>query len=81
MKVFLPAITGLVPSEMVHCICTFLDFCYFVRHDFHDDKSLKATQDALDQFHHYCRIFIDKGICDNFNLPQQHSLRHYIYLI
>ena len=80
MKVFLPAIAGLVPSEMVHCIHTFLNFCYFVRCDFHD-KSLKATQDALDQFHHYRRIFIDEGICDNFNLPRQHSLHHYIHLI
>ena len=81
MKVFLLAITGLVPSEMVHCIHTFLDFCYFVQHDFHDNKSLKATQDALDQFRHYCRIFINKGIHDNFNLPQQHLLHHYIHLI
>ena len=69
MKGFLPAITGLIPPDMVHCIHAFLNFCYYVCCNFHDDKSLKATQDALNCFHHYCEIFIKEGVCDNFNLP------------
>ena len=43
MKVFLPAIEGLVPVEMVRCVHAFLEFCYLVRRDFHDTKSLEAT--------------------------------------
>ena len=81
MKVFLPAIEGLVPVEMVRCVRAFLEFCYLVRRDFHDTKSLEATQEALNQFHHYRDIFKDVGIRDDFNLPRQHSLRHYIHLI
>ena len=69
MKVFLPAIEGLVPVEMVRCVRAFLEFCYLVRRDFHDTKSLEATQEALNQFHHYCDIFKDVGIHDDFNLP------------
>ena len=65
MKVFLLTIIGLVPSDMVHCICTFLDFCYFICCDVHDNKSLEAIQDALDHFHCYYKIFIKEG----FNLP------------
>ena len=81
MKVFLPAIEGLVPVEMVRCVRAFLEFCYLVQCDFHDTKSLEATQEAPNQFHHYHNIFKDVGICDDFNLPQEHSFRHYIHLI
>lgn len=41
MKIFLPAIEGLVPADMVCCVHAFLDFCYLVQHYFHDTKSLK----------------------------------------
>lgn len=81
MKVFLPAIEGLVPADMVRCVRAFLDFCYLVRRDFHDTKSLEATQEALDRFHQYRSIFIDVGLREDFNLPRQHSLRHYVHLI
>ena len=81
MKVFLPAIKGLVPVDMVQCVHAFLDFCYLVQRDFHDTKSLEAIQEALDQFYYYGNIFKDVEIRDNFNLPQQHSLQHYVHLI
>ena len=81
MKVFLPAIEGLVPVEMVHCVRAFLDFCYLVCCNFHDTKSLDATQEALDHFRKHCNVFIEVGLCNNFNLPQQHSLWHYVHLI
>ena len=81
MKVFLPAIEGLVLVEMVHCVHAFLDFCYLIHCDFHDTKSLEATQEALDHFHEHRNVFIEVGLCNNFNLPRQHSLRHYVHLI
>ena len=81
MKVFLPTIEGLVPVEMVHCVHAFLDFCYLVCHDFHDTKSLEATQESLNCFHKHCNVFIEVGLCNNFNLPQQCSLWHYVHLI
>ena len=69
MKVFLPAIEGLIPVDMVRCVATFLDFCYLMCRDFHDTTSLTATQEALDQFHFYHDIFKDVGLLDDFNLP------------
>lgn len=66
---------------MVRCVGAFLNFCYLVCLDFHDTKSLQATQGALDCFHQYCNIFITVGLHEDFNLPRQHSLQHYVHLI
>ncbi|KAF8955385.1 hypothetical protein BDZ97DRAFT_1907688 [Flammula alnicola] len=66
MKIYLPAIHGLIPPEVVKCISAFLDFCYIARRaDF-----------ALHQFHIYQEIFRVSGVRDGFSLPHQHSLRH-----
>jgi len=82
VQVYLPAIEGHVPDEMVQAICAFLEFCYIAQHDAHDTNSLAALQDALEQFHHHCEIFQKSGVhADGFNLPRQHSLNHYIKLI
>lgn len=39
-------------------------------------------QDALERLHHYRTIFEECGVrATGFNLPRQHSLRHWIKLI
>ena len=81
MKVFLPAIAGLILDGMVRAISAFMDFCYLVRRSQIDETVLKQIDDAVDHFHHECQIFIDLGIRDNFLLPCQHSLIHYRALI
>jgi hypothetical protein len=78
----LPAIKGHVPAEIVQAMHAFLEFCYIVRRNTHDTHSLTALDDALQQFHHHCKIFQTSGIrADGFNLPWQHSLTHYVKLI
>lgn len=37
MKVYLPAIAGHVPSEMVRAIRSFMEFCYLVRRSVIDE--------------------------------------------
>ena len=82
MQVYLPAIDGHVPDEMVQTFCAFLDFCYIARRDIHDMHSLAALDEALWQFHDHREIFRTCGACSNgFNLPRQHSLPHYTKLI
>ena len=66
---------------MVCAICAFLDFCYIARHDVHGATILTALDDALQQFHHHCKIFQMTGIHIDFNLPRQLSLIHYLKLI
>ena len=82
MYVYLPAIEGHVPDEMVQAMRAFLEFCYISRHDIHDMHSLVALEDALQRFHHHHEIFQTSGVCvEGFNLPRQHSLIHYVKLI
>ena len=82
MQVYLLAIVGHVPAEMVQTMRAFLEFCYIARCDIHDTRSLAALDSALQQFHHHCEIFQTSGVHSNgFNLPRQNSLIHYSKLI
>ena len=79
---YLPAIQGYVPDEMVKALQAFLNFCYIVRRDVHDTESLKALQDALDRFHKHHEIFQTSGVHPNgFDLPRSHAAVHYMHLI
>jgi hypothetical protein len=82
VQVYLPAIAGHVPDEMVQTMRAFLEFFYNVRSDVHDTLSLEDSDDALQRFHLYREIFQTTGVRSNgFNLPRQHSLIHYNKLI
>ncbi|KAH9010076.1 hypothetical protein EDB85DRAFT_2077509 [Lactarius pseudohatsudake] len=82
MKVYLPAIQGHIPDEMVLAMRAFLEFCYIARRDIHDTRSLGALDDALKRFHRHREIFREVGVrIKGFNLPRQHSLVHYTKLI
>ncbi|KAH9839788.1 uncharacterized protein C8Q71DRAFT_795095 [Rhodofomes roseus] len=79
MKVYLSAIEGHVPDEMVRCFAAYLDFCYLARRSAHDDKSLAAMEEALTRFHTHRVIFETVGVRpEGFSLPRQHALIHYI---
>jgi hypothetical protein len=78
MKVYLPAIEGHVPREIVRTFRAFLEFCYIARSNVHDTTTLKAMAEALEQFHEHRKIFQECGVRpDGFSLPRQHSLVHY----
>jgi len=80
--VYLPAIEGHVPRDVVCAFRAFLEFCYIVQHDVITEETLQNLQDALTQYHHYQTIFEELGIHpDGFALPRQHSLVHYLSLI
>jgi hypothetical protein len=82
LQVFLPAIEGHVPREMVKTLRAFLEFCYIARRDIQDTKSLAALTDALERFHKHRVVFEECGVRpDGFALPRQHSLTHYPALI
>jgi len=82
MKVYLPAIEGHVPDDVVQCFCALLEFCYIIRQEIITDDTLKQLSDALHRFYHYRQIFQETGVRFNgFALPRQHSLSHYDMLI
>jgi len=78
MQVYLPAIVGYVPDDMVMCIAAFLDACYIARRqDIHQD-ALDAFKTTLDRFWELCKVFQRTGVHPKgFMLPRQHSLFHY----
>jgi hypothetical protein len=80
--VYLPAIEGHVPRDVVLAFRAFLEFCYIVRRDIITETILQELQDALDRYHRYRIIFEELGVCPSgFALPRQHSLVHYFPLI
>ncbi|KAG2037356.1 hypothetical protein BDR03DRAFT_864200, partial [Suillus americanus] len=81
MKVYLPAISGHVPQDVVRAFSAFLDFCYIVRRDTLMEDDLTQLQDALSRFHQYREIFKTMGVVLNFSYPRQHSLSHYSLMI
>ena len=81
VQVYLPAIPGHVPDEMVKAIRAFLEFCYLVRRSVISEDTLEAVDNALACFHRHREIFRHVGVRDNFNLPRQHSLVHYHQMI
>ncbi|KAJ7841974.1 hypothetical protein B0H13DRAFT_2239403 [Mycena leptocephala] len=82
MKVYLPAIEGHVPAQMLRAFSAFLDFCYLVRRNIVGEATFIAIDAALARYHVERKIFEEGGVCPNgFCLPRQHSLTHYRYLI
>jgi hypothetical protein len=81
MKVFIPAIEGHVPQEMVHAFHALLEFCFLVRCNVITEDTMKQIQDALTRFHHYHQIFKTLGTVPHFSLPHQHSMIHYVDMI
>ncbi|KAA1477476.1 hypothetical protein DENSPDRAFT_587684 [Dentipellis sp. KUC8613] len=78
MKVFLPAISGYVPTQMVQCVAALLDFSYLARRSAHNLSTLKAMKNALARFHATRTIFLTTNIRADFALPRQHALVHYV---
>ncbi|KAG5640131.1 hypothetical protein DXG03_000990, partial [Asterophora parasitica] len=78
MKVYLSAIAGHVPAEMVQAISAFMDACYIVRREDITEASLNELEAAVRRFHHHREIFRTTGVRPTgFNLPRQHALSHY----
>ncbi|KAI9067436.1 hypothetical protein FKP32DRAFT_1672995 [Trametes sanguinea] len=82
MKVYLPALVGHVPEQMIQALSAFLEFCYLVRRNVITTQTLLQIEDALARFHRDRIIFEEAGVrLDGISLPRQHSLIHYPRLI
>ncbi|KAG2052553.1 hypothetical protein BDR06DRAFT_983099 [Suillus hirtellus] len=82
MKVYLPAIEGHIPQDIIRCFWAFLEFCYIMQQDIIAEDTLLQLSNCLEHFHQYWQISQDTGIqFDGFSLPCQHALCHYSMLI
>lgn len=80
-QVYLPAIAGHVPGQMVRAMSAFLDFCYLVRRDTVDEDTIDQIEDALARFHRERTIFETTGVRLTISLPRQHAMKHYVRMI
>lgn len=81
MKVFILAIEGHIPQDMVCVFHTLLEFCFLIWRNIITEDTMNQIQDALTQFHHYHQIFETSGTAPHFSLPCQHSMTHYVDMI
>ena len=76
-KVYIAAIHGHVPADMVQCLSAFMNCCYIVRRNVIDTSDIASFKHHLAEFHRLRQIFITTGVRKNFSLPRQHALMHY----
>jgi hypothetical protein len=79
--VYISAIEGHVPSDMVRTFRAFLEICYIVRREYIGEDVLMELDDAIKRFHKYRQVFLDTYVREHFDLPRQHALLHYPDLI
>jgi hypothetical protein len=79
--VYLHAIQGHVPTDMIRALRAFLEFCYIARRNSLSEHDLDQLNDAVSQFHQYREVFISSGVRNDFLMPKQHSIIHYHSLI
>ncbi|KAI6095236.1 hypothetical protein EDD16DRAFT_1781251 [Pisolithus croceorrhizus] len=81
MKVYLPAIEGHVPVEIVRTFRALLEFTYLVRRNVITEETLVTIEDVINCFHKHREIFHESGTVQTFSLPCQHAMKHYPDLI
>jgi hypothetical protein len=79
--VYLHAVQGHVPPDIIRALCAFLEFCYIARRNSLTEHNLDQLKDAVSRFHQYRQVFINSGVREDFLMPRQHSIVHYHTLI
>jgi hypothetical protein len=62
MKVYLPAIEGHVPLDVVRFFHAFLEFCYITCCDIITEQTIAGLEDVLQHFYHYQAVFQTTGV-------------------
>src|SRR6266540_1800192 len=68
-------------AKLLRAVRGLLDFLYLAKYPVHTTETLELLDDALRMYHDNCQVFIDLGICTNFNFPKDHFINHYRELI
>ncbi|KAL0565589.1 hypothetical protein V5O48_016435 [Marasmius crinis-equi] len=78
MKVYIAAISGYVPPEMVKAFSVFMDFCYIARRNALTASDIAKLDECLTRFQESRQVFIDSDVRNDISLPRQHALTHYV---
>ena len=79
-QVYMAALRGYLPSEMIQCLASLLEFTYRVRRDDITSPMLDAVSANVQRFHDLRRVF-DVVRPTGYSLPRQHAMLHYRELI
>jgi hypothetical protein len=77
IQVYIAAVYGHVPDEMVQCLSAFMNCCYIVRRNAITTTDITCFRQYLTDFHRLRQIFIATGVREDVSLPRQHALMHY----
>ena len=80
-QVYLPALQGHLPGDVIRAFRAFLEFCYIARRDVITEDDLLKLQDAITRFHTFREAFAPIRGAKGFSLPRQHAMVHYPQLI
>ena len=69
---------GASPIRLIRSTRALLDFLYLAQYPVHTSETLQLLRQSLCDFHANKHIFVELGICEDFNLPKLHSLAHYV---
>jgi hypothetical protein len=78
LQVFVSNVEGFVPPEIVRCGRELLECLYRIRADEHDDNSLAELAEHERLYVQLREIFRTTGVREDFNLPRQHGLFHFL---
>lgn len=80
-QVWMSAVEGFVPRDVIRCFNAYLDFCYIARASVFTQSALDRLDEALERFRKYRQVFQSIGVRDptpaGFSLPRQHAMAHY----
>jgi hypothetical protein len=79
--VFVGLLVGAVQPAVLKSATAAIDFIYYAQFQVHTSKSLDAMANSLKVFHENKDIFIRAGVREHFNIPEFHSMVHYIEAI
>jgi hypothetical protein len=77
MKVYLPALQGHLPADVISTFCALLEFYYIAQCDVITEDDINELQGAITQFHEYREVFSPIRGKKGFSLPRQHLIVHY----
>jgi len=80
-QLYLPALQGHLPGDVIRRFRAFLEFCYIACRDVITEGDLVELQDALSRFHSFREVFAPIRGTNGFSLPRQHAIIHYPALI
>ena len=76
-RVFVGLIVGSVEPAVLRSAVAVIDFIYLSQIHIHSTTTIGALQKALETFHEFKDIFLQRDIQEDFNFPKVHSMLHY----